>query len=161
MGPNVSSQVREVRYFGYGANRSAEMMEAIIGRRPKGFPAKLSGFQLCIQTFGDLPSSVQFQLSPKWGEGFKSYVARPSGDNLSTILGIIWTITPEERKRIDKWELAGPWYKIICLTVGSVQTEIQVVEGLPIAKVANGLRYKTFLNEKEKMFEVARVVSQN
>jgi hypothetical protein len=39
---------RIIRYFGYGANASPDMMKAIIGRKPSGFSAWLEGYELWI-----------------------------------------------------------------------------------------------------------------
>lgn len=153
--------VEEVQYFGYGANRSPEMMEAIVGRLPEGYPAKISGFELCVETWQDIPEHARRMLSNSWDPTFRSYCVRPSGNLRSSVKGIVWKITREERRLIDNWELTGTWYKVFVLQYQlskeeAVQIEIQVIEDPNVKKVFSGNRYKTFLNSKRKMLEVAR-----
>lgn len=61
-------------YFGYGANRDPEMMEALLGRIPEGRPAKLFSHRLYIQPWEEIPVEVRKELTPPWDTAFKSYI---------------------------------------------------------------------------------------
>jgi len=150
----------EVQYFGYGANRHPTMMKAIIGRVPEGYPATISGFELCIQNLGQMPPDVQKILSPPWDETFRSYILRPASSyHPKPIRGMVWKLTPEERKLIDFWEMTGIWYKKFVLAYQkpdeNVQIEIQIVDDQPVAEVLHHRKYKSYLNNKRKMWNVA------
>ncbi len=154
--------MNQVCYFGYGANRSPEMMEAIIGRIPEGYPATISGFELCVQSLKDVPKHVQEILSPPWDETFKSYGLRPKkGFHSRSIRGTVWKLTRQERKYIDTWEMTGKWYNVLLLQYDNdkhehIQIEIQVIEDQPVGRIIKSPIYKTFLNDKQKMLAVAR-----
>lgn len=153
-----------VYYFGYGANRNADMMRAIVGRKPKGYAAVFDGYELCIQSWGDIPKRVQNQLAPVWGPGFKSYVARPCREK--SIKGTVWLLTKEERVLVDEWELTNYWYTPVVVSYGIsnneiAQVEIQIViDGQSISQIADGKKYKTFLNSKQQMLTVAQKVRE-
>jgi hypothetical protein len=152
----------KVEYFGYGANRDPFMMKAIIGRIPEGYPATISGYELAIQSWNDIPEKIQKELKPSWGEDFKTYCLVPSKNHKrKQVKGIVWKITQTERKLIDKWEMTGIWYKAVLLQYlagqgENIQVEVQIMDDLPITKTVNGLRYKTFINDKTKMLEIAK-----
>jgi len=147
-----------IYFFGYGADRDADMMKAIVGRVPKGEKAVISGFELCIQSFNDVPFKARKIIAKSWDHSFKSYVIRPVLDMNSVVTGTMWTLTPLERKLIDNWEITGLWYDVFFFTKEApdkMQMEIQIVQDQPIRHIANGKRYKTFLNSREKMLETA------
>lgn len=145
-----------IQYFGYGANRDPEMMRAIVGRVPEGKFATVSGFELCVQNWDCIPEAAQHMLSGSWDETFRSYVLRPT-TNSSTkkVRGMIWKLTPEERRLVDNWELTGQWYHVFRLQSDETNLEIQVVENQPVSHVVRFPIYKTFLNDKKKMLRVA------
>lgn len=149
-----------VEYFGYGANRTPEMIEAIIGRIPEGYPATFSGFELCIQTWDEIPESAKKILSPPWDKTSKTYVVRPTNTSSKFVKGTVWKLTRQERAIIDNWEVTGHWYKMYVMqfTKGDERTqiEIQVIDDPKIKKVINATLYKNFLNSKEQMLKVAR-----
>lgn len=157
-----TGRVDEVEYFGYGANRSPEMMEAIIGRVPAGYPATVSGFELCVQTWQDIPKEVRETLCPPWDDTFQSYGLCPKkGFRSHPISGMVWKLTRQERKYIDAWEMTGKWYHVFLLQYDNeqhehIQIEIQVLEDQPVDRVIKSPMYKTFLNDKQKMLTVAR-----
>ena len=66
----------EILYFGYGANRDANMLKAIIGRKPSGFPVKLEGFELCVQTWEEIPQNVRRNLEKSWNPDFRTFCIR-------------------------------------------------------------------------------------
>lgn len=153
--------IEEVQYFGYGANRSPEMMEAIIGRVPEGFPAKISGFELCVETWDDIPEPARHILSGSWDNTFRSYCVRPSGNLRSSVKGHVWKLTREERRLVDNWEMTGLWYNVFIFQYPvspnqEVQIEIQVIDDPKVKKVFSGQRYKTYLNKPKKMLEIAK-----
>jgi hypothetical protein len=152
-------------YFGYGANRNASMMKAIVGRVPDGFEAQVSGFDLCIQTWNEMSETVQKFLTPSWTKKFRSYVLRPSNDSSHVVHGHIWRLTRKERKLIDNWEMTNVWYNIFVLSVCEndkcAHVEIQVVYDTNIKKTVNGKRYRTFLNSPRKMLKVASQCRRN
>lgn len=147
-----------IYFFGYGADRDPEMMEAIIGRRPRGQGASIAGFELGIQSFGDIPSKARKIIQQSWDHRFQSYVIRPAKDMHAVVTGTMWELTPSERKLIDNWELTGLWYDVFLIAKGAphpMQMELQIIQDQPIRHLVDGKHYKTFLNSKEKMFEVA------
>ncbi len=152
--------VDEVQYFGYGANRDPEMIKAIIGRLPIGYPAKFYGFELCVQTWKEMPQNVRDILTSSWDPSFRTYCARATNNSSLYIKGTVWELTREERRIIDSWELTGIWYKMYVMQYQKTsnhltQVEIQVINDPGIKQVKIGHRYKTFLNNKEKMLQVA------
>ena len=150
-----------ILFFGYGANRDQDMIKAILGRKPHGEPATLSGFELCIQTWNEMNSPTQNILKNSWGKTFKSYVIRPAISAATSVRGMIWHITSKERKLIDFWELTGTWYLVSLLKLphpdlGQITIELQIVNNPNIKNVSNGLHYRNFLNPKYKMLQTAR-----
>ncbi len=158
--------VEEVRYFGYGANRDPEMMEAILGRVPEGFPGEISGFQLCIQTWKEIPDRVKKVLAPAWGEDFQTYCVRPTAGT-SRVHGVVWRLSRAERKFLDAWELTYlNWYKVFLLQYQisnnfHIQTEIPFMADSFVNRCIKGERYKTFLMGKKKILEVANNVREH
>jgi len=149
-----------IYFFGYGADKDADMMKAVIGRVPKGEKAAVSGFELCVQSLADLPFAAQKIVKRSWDESdhFKSYAIRPSKNMDSIVTGTMWELTPFERKLVDNWELTELWYNVFFLTIEAskkIQVEIQVINDQQIRRIINGKRYKTFLNSKKKMLETA------
>ena len=117
--------MKEVLYFGYGANRTPEMMSWITGRGGfEGKPAILEGWNLCIQRLDQIPKvavptssgpqSLQEQLREEWGDNFETYIIK-SGKG--KVLGTLWKIEPEDRELIRDWERVGFWYKEVKVKV--------------------------------------------
>lgn len=154
----------EIKYFGYGANRSAPMMEAIIGRRPAGFEAILPGYELCVQTWGQMPRKVRKNLlEQNWGPEFRTYAARAADDKAKRVAGVVWSITGQERALLANWELDELWYDPVNVSVvdgrGRVveRVDTQIIDD-PALAVVNGKRYRVFLNDRAKHLAVARRV---
>jgi hypothetical protein len=150
----------KIKYFGYGANRSSEMMEAIIGRRPEGYPAELRGYELCIQKWEEIPEQVRETLSNNWEPGFGAYCIRPKEG--SQVTGQIWLLTEAERELVNNWEF---WYEQIEVQVegqdGRISgVETEMIDDPKISQVVEGENYPTFLNKKEGMLEVATRVRE-
>jgi hypothetical protein len=150
----------KVKYFGYGANRSSEMMEAIIGRKPEGYSAKLRGYELCVQEWEEIPEETREILSNNWGSDFRTYCIRPKEGSLVT--GQIWLLTEAERELVNNWEF---WYEPIEVqvegregTISGIETEM--INDPKISQVVEGENYPTFLNKKERMLEVATRVRE-
>lgn len=153
----------KIIYFGYGANVSAQMINALLGRVPESFPARLDGYGLFIQDWNDIPNPAKRELSV-WDKGFRSYIAVPLKG--SAIFGRAWFLAEMERAIIGEWELHNKWYKPISVKINDnmghvfdAQTEIILPYGnlkkqMPVI-VRN---YPFFLNSKEKMLRIARQV---
>ncbi len=86
-------------YFGYGANKSAEMINAITGEKPKGYSAVLYGYKLCIQSLKDIPPKPRSVLS-FWGKGFRSYIIVK--ENNSKVNGTLWFLSRDGLRHADK-----------------------------------------------------------
>ncbi len=147
---------RMIRYFGAGANRDAEMMEAIIGRRPEGQPATLHGYDLAVQYWSDINEDVKSRLT-LWSaeDNFRTYFIRRSEGK--SVKGMVWYITEDERRLVENWEF---WYTPITENVvledgQTVEASAEMIEDYKSASVAES-NYPVFLNDKGKMIEVAR-----
>lgn len=153
-----------VLYFGYGANRSPEMIHAIIGRNPKGFPATLDDYELCVQVWDEIPLAVQKILEKPWDSNFRTYCIRAAKGSVVTGKG--WYLTRFEfEKLVGEWEMHGLWYKPVKVQVRDrdrriFNAETEIINDPTIKLVANGCQYRTFLNDKSKMFYVATEVRE-
>ncbi len=162
----------KILYFGYGANRTLEMMQAITGKKKlKGYPGVLKGYKLYIQKLAQIPTTVvpafpkpeslQEIIRKHWGENFQAYVIKPGKGEVS---GTIWEIDKKDRQFIKVWERVGPWYREIrakaSTDTGTVNVATEALkQGLKVDKEVDGLDYPPFLVSKElyiKMAEHAR-----
>src|SRR3972149_2567037 len=101
----------DVLYFGYGSNAAAEMIEAITGHLPKaGNYVELPDFELCIQTWSQIPGPVKQILRKSWRdeEHFMTYAIRKAPGECAD--GMLWVITPEQRKLIGNLGIPGLGY---------------------------------------------------
>ncbi len=117
--------MKDIIYFGYGANRSADMMKAIIGRKPEGVPAMLIDYELCIQRWGEIPDKVKMILA-KCG-----------------------------------WEMHELWYtpaRVQLRDDKSLAAQTEIIGDHAIKQVVTRENYRTFLNPKAQMLEVANNV---
>ncbi|HLD05694.1 MAG TPA: gamma-glutamylcyclotransferase family protein [Candidatus Nanoarchaeia archaeon] len=109
-----------VRYFGYGANKTPEMMEAMVGRVPMGVPAVLEDFELCIQEWLEIPSNVrEILFRCGWDPSFKTYCARRAKGK--KVNGMLWVLTPEEHALVGNWEMHGQWFEPLRVVVKDEQ----------------------------------------
>lgn len=148
----------KILYFGYGANKSADMVNAIIGRTPDGFPFTLDGYELCVQSWKHIPPKARAILAGPWDEKFRSYSIRKAENN--AVSGMVWLITKKERAHVRNWELIGKWYQEKRLRVVNAQGKVhviitEIIEDQGIPKAHDNLNYPAFLNSKKKMLEVA------
>jgi hypothetical protein len=144
-----------IRYFGYGANASEDMMQAIIGRKPTGTPALLRNYQLWIQHFKEIPPGVRKKLI-HWNKDFKTYCIRPYRN--AAVKGMIWLLTREERRLVNNWEF---WYKPIRVKIRSAKkmifAETEMIPSKTVDLViASSDHYPLFLNTKKRMLDAAR-----
>ncbi len=106
-------------YFGYGANRTAEMMSWITGKSGfKGKPATINGWILGVQKLNQAPNTLiptsaglkplRKHLQTEWGDKFETYVITPGKGK---VRGTLWEVKPKERELIKNWERVGFWYK--------------------------------------------------
>lgn len=154
-----------IYYFGYGANTDAEMVKAIIGRRPEGKKAKLKNFELCVQRWHEMDDEVKRALIIcKWNSAFRTYCARLNVGKETQ--GVLWTITKDEHRHISNWEMHGLWYKptkVFVESEGKITeaiTEIINDGTLKSALEIHGESYPVFLNNKQKMLEAAKAVRE-
>lgn len=162
---SLNKNMKKILYFGYGANRGREMMEAVTGNKNlKGQEVNLKGWELCVQRIGQVPDfiaknspvlvSPRDLLKENWPDSFESYIIRPSMDSHSEVVGTLWELTPLERELVRDWELIDfGWYKDQLVTVETqdgkyleVQTEV-LREGQEIDRVIDGKNYETYLND--------------
>jgi len=151
--------VNELRkYFGYGANRSQDMMTAITGRRPNGHIGFLHGYELCIQTWDEIPQKARDMLH-HWDQNFRTYCIRLAEGK--KVKGVVWFLTDEERELVKNWEIIPLWYKEITVDIENFdgkytkEVETEMINDPNIQQVVDGENYQTFLNKEEKMLEVA------
>lgn len=152
-----------IYYFGYGANRTLEMMRWITGKDTfVGKPAVLHKWQLCLQKLSQVPmtvvpfypkpGSLRDILGKKWGNNFETYVIKPGE---GSVVGTLWELTVEDRELVKNWERVGPWY-------GEAQVKVDVEQGgeadavteclgdgQTYDRVVNGIAYKPFLLDKQ------------
>lgn len=109
-------------YLGYGANRDPEMMEAIIGSKPKSLGSiAIIGMELVVQKLSQItddilptspiPQSPRQIIDSAWGKdsGFEAYGIRK--DPNSSVDTTLYEITPRKRKLILEWKLVPyGWY---------------------------------------------------
>jgi hypothetical protein len=159
--------MRTVLYFGYGANRHADMISAITGKSPyelKGVPAVLIGYELAVQRLDQVPEGIApgapVKVSPRaileaaWPPGFTSYVIRSNEDG--QVRGTIWELTVDERERVRDWELVDfGWYEDfegMAMTDNGEEVSVlgeRINHRQPIDHIVNGLEYETWLNDPE------------
>ena len=162
----------KVLYFGYGANRQPEMMEAITGNTNLiGRQAILKGFKLCVQRMDQVPDSVfpgsPAPISPKkilkesWPDNFKTYMIKPGGE-ADEVMGTIWELSPLERELVRDWELVDfGWYKDMKGKAGTLDGQIFDVQteglrdGQEVDREIDEENYKPFLNPLSDFQRVA------
>ncbi len=146
-------------YFGFGANKDAEMIEAIVGRRLDGRPAFIEGFDLVIQALADIPEQARVVLRKVWGDSFESYaILRGS----KRVHGMLWKVTRKDLAHIAKWELeAENWFKQIEVVAvveeegSKVAAITQIVENQPYQKIVTKKDYAPFPVPKRTLIEIA------
>lgn len=157
-----------ILYFGYGANVSPEMMEAIVGRTPTGEPATLLDYELVIQQGSEISEDVLRVLdlgrSPEEVADFRTYAIRPKQG--AVVQGMVWQLTKLERELVDNWEMNdGMWYQKTNVTIkieyGDILATTEIMDN-PNLAVAASLEpsLPVFLNQKQRMLEVATIVRQ-
>lgn len=159
---------QKILYFGYGANRTVKMMEAITGNPNLiGKPASLRGFKLYVQRLDQIPDTISptapVPISPKsailrfdWDETFESYTIKPGSKN-DEVSGTVWALTSQERELVRDWELIDfGWYKdkkdLIAIAADGqkivVETEI-LRDGQEVDREVDGKDYEPFLKPIE------------
>ena len=153
---------KEVFYFAYGSNPHTEMIKAIVGRKPEGFDYELKGYELCVQSWKDIPNESQKILKIWWDKSFKSYSLRKN--TLKSVYGRIWKLTREERNLVGNWELHNIWYKPIKIKrkinnkIAIIETEM--IKNNEMTPVINSQHYPNFLVDKNKILKVAKIVRE-
>lgn len=159
---------RKVYFFGYGADREPDMIEAIIGHRPRVVgPAVLEDYELRVQSVHEITqagNNPKQSLNKAWGSSFKSYVIVPQPGAIVT--GTLFRLSLHYRHLIDKWELVDRgWYKRALVEVqlkgmGKLyHAETQVLGGRQYAThIADGLHYESWLQTKQHFIQMATSV---
>ncbi len=152
-----------IYYFGYGANRDADMMHAMIGRRPEGKPAKLRNFELCVQHWHEVEEKVKKALTTcKWDSAFRTYCARLNVGKATE--GTLWLITKDEHRHVGNWEMHGHWYKPVKIFLESegkiVEAVTEIINDKTLRSAAEiyGEKHPIYLNDKKQMFDAAKAV---
>lgn len=144
-----------INYFGYGANSTPEMMEAIIGRIPEGKPAILSSYELCIQTWNEISEKVRKILQTGWSSDFKTYCIRPKKGK--EVVGTLWKITDDEREIVSKWEF---WYEKIDVVIkvgkDNIDAQTEMIDDQNIKEVVGGKNYNPFPVPKQEILAHAK-----
>ncbi len=145
-----------IRYFGYGANASPEMLEAIIGRKPDGLSAMLSNYELWIQSWQEMPIDVRNRLAKNWDENFRTYAIRPAKGKI--VFGKAWFLAPEERRLVSNWEF---WYQPMTVQIQLengevVEAETEMIDNQTTTNVIDTDDYSLFINDKGKMLQIAK-----
>lgn len=149
---------QNIFYFSYGASRSPAMIEAIIGRKPKGFKYELKGYELAIQDWKTIPKRVKKILSRSWDESFRTYFIRKSSKK--SVWGVIWKISKREHEFIANWEMHNLWYKPIVLRrkignqIFTIRTEI--LNDKNSKSVKDGKYYSNFPVKRSKILRIAK-----
>lgn len=164
----MTSSQETVPYFGYGAMRSREMMSAVIGRRPSGIQATIDGYELIIQKLPDIPLGIREDLGTGWGSDYRAYRLRPTEkiDPWHSVTGVVWDITPEERKLVENFEVNGLWVQTVSVEALTIDRSLvqAVSDAVPIGstgEVVDSYRYGPFLNDRGRMIEVAKLVRES
>jgi len=167
------SKAKTIKYFGFGTNRDLDMMTHMIGRANiSGEPAKLMGYELCIQRGkqfrNEIPKTSPLDISPRtlivsaWGPEFEMYVSRPNPDGV--IYGTIWDITPEEFELTREWEMVdyGAQEDAKGIAINSKGEIIEVITQsflnppIPeIDRVVTEENYEPYIASKEAMLKRA------
>lgn len=160
--------LRRGYFFGYGADSEPELIEAIIGRKPKVVgQAVLNGYALMVQDIGEITTkgpSPQSILRKAWGSNFRSYVI--VADQSSSVRGTLYRVSMRGRHMVDNWELVKEgWYEkrfVDVSLVGSGATyraETQILAAGQGAKLkSDGMDYDSWLMPKKRLLEVAEQV---
>ena len=155
--------MEKVFYFGYGANRTPEMMSWITGKDDfEGKLVILEGWNLCIQRLDQVPKVViststgprhlQEHLREAWGDDFETYVIKPGKNK---VMGTLWEIELGNRELVKNWERVGFWYKEVKVKVKTESGEqIKAVseclgDNQTVDRKVDGLDYEPFLLPRE------------
>lgn len=150
----------ELLYFGYGANRDADMMEAMVGRKPTGSPTILEDYELCVQVWDEIPDGIVKQTLEKsgWDSTFRTYCIKPAAGK--TVNGTAWILTRHEfDELVGAWEMHGLWYEPTEVSVADIQgqtyrAKTEIIADPRIRQTVDGT-YPTFLNDRAKMLDAA------
>jgi len=163
---NMTTEDR-VLYFGYGANRDASMMAAILDRPASelvGHPLVLDNYALVVQRLDQIPESASTILRGSWDDDFVSYAAvRQEGSKLS---GIAWELTQDELDRMNDWELTEfGWFSVNREAVtgpagNSIEIVIQEIIDQPYDHIVDGATYDTWAISKDRLLAQAERARQ-
>jgi len=148
-----------IYYFGFGANKDRDMIEAIVGRKLSGRQAFVEGFDLVIQSLDDIAEPARTVLRKAWGDVFQSYALK-RGSNV--VYGMLWDVTRKDLGHIATWELESEnWFKQIEVLAtleedgSKVMAITQIVENQPHQKIVTEKDYSPFPVPKEKLIAMA------
>ena len=161
-------------YAGYGAMREVELMEALTGETDLySHLGRLQGVELCIQGLDQIPDvapkEVPPELAPRrlleatWGGDFKAYGVRPKVGEV--VVANLFRLTPLQIALVEEWEMVSlGLHKPLELEVVLVNKAITwaptaitygLAEDAPVERVVDGRNYRSFLNDEDRMIELA------
>jgi hypothetical protein len=160
-------RIRRVYFFGYGAEREADAIHAITGRKPRVVgPAILKDYELRVQSLEEAHDRLRPIFKNAWGESFRSYVVVPEAGG--TVKGTLYKVSLHDRHLIDEWELTElGWCEKIFIRV-TLESSLKVYDaetqrlgaGQKATIVANGTDYSPWLQSKKKFVQIATQVRQ-
>lgn len=153
-------------YFAYG-ERTPEVMEAIIGRRPDMEAATLPKYVLGVQHAYEMPELVQKILGTNRTsvemEKFLAYVVMPEPD--LEVEGCVAEVSQEELALLDNWDIEGLWltrhnqrevYVGNRAVFASVHA-LEIVRVMPAAEYFDSGEFPKFLNDPQRTIEIAQI----
>lgn len=97
--------------FGYATLAEPEYLRALLGERPLMLGANVTGYELFLQRFQDMPEAVRKVIAKNWKpDEFKSYFARKADNPESRIKGVACSLDEKQAEVLDDWEFVGMWY---------------------------------------------------
>jgi hypothetical protein len=156
---------KTLNYFGYGANASPSLMRALLGRVPESVPAMLRHYRLYIEPWHAIPPVAQAKLIDYWKpKRFQRYVIRRRRGQ--TVEGVLWGITPVERRIIREWDMSdGKWTEEQFVVVKLPNEERVLAETDIRSEWSDDLILSSgeqvFLNDRNQMVSAAERVRQS
>lgn len=159
----MASVEDKVNLFAYGVFKDPAMFEALVGHIPEGgSPAVLEDHELVVQKGSEIPQQVIDIIKNTWTQeeldSFITYAVREKIGGY--VIGKVWSVTQDDLRAINDWELAGLWYKQIDGTaVNSSHGAINVVtHGIDEPALQQATEHETHLMDRDRILSVARQV---
>lgn len=150
----------KVILFGYATLAEKDYIKALVGKVPPHFQATLSGYELRLQRFDEMPDLVKKVSSANWKpEEFNSYFARKTTESNEKIKGVAWVLDKGQERVLDDWEFKGLWYdkKTVEITdnKGKKHSAVAYIINKEVGEKVPET-YRPFPVDKEKMLKLAK-----